>query len=84
MIAPAVRAEARGVTNIKEECCGSFYSNSGFSVETLRREIAKVLNSTEDAHVSNMSAFEIDEHLRGCSAVLSTSLNTTSQLAQHS
>ena len=31
-----------GVTNIKEECCSSFYSNSGFSVETLRREIAKV------------------------------------------
>ena len=69
MIAPAVRAEARGVTNIKEECCSSFYSNSGFSVERLRREIAKVLNSTEDAHTKSLSTFEMDEHLRGCRAV---------------
>jgi hypothetical protein len=26
---------------------------------------AKVLNSTEDAHVKRMSIFEADEHLRG-------------------
>jgi hypothetical protein len=29
-----------------------------FSVKTLRREIAKVLNSTEDARVKRMSTFE--------------------------
>jgi hypothetical protein len=34
------------------------------SVETLRREIAKGLNSTEDAHRKSMSMFETDEHLQ--------------------
>ena len=73
-----------GVTNIKGECCSSFYSNRGnwddacpnagstgwgkilyFSVKTLRPEIAKVLNSTEDAsHLKSMSTFAIDEHLQ--------------------
>jgi hypothetical protein len=30
----------------------------------LRREIAKVFNSIEDAHAKSMSMFETDEHLR--------------------
>jgi hypothetical protein len=29
------------------------------------KEASKVLNSSEDIHVSNMSAFEMDEHLQG-------------------
>ena len=44
---------------------------------------AKVVSCTEDAHVRDMSTFEIDEHLRGCRAVLGTSLNTTPQLVRH-
>ena len=40
-----------------------------FSVKTLRREIAKVLNSSEDAHIKTMSTFETDEHLQALTPV---------------
>jgi hypothetical protein len=42
-----------------------------FSVKTLRREIAKVLKSTEEAHKKTMSIFGADEHLRGKSVLTS-------------
>ena len=45
--------------------------NSILQCRNTEGEIAKVLNSTEDAHKKSMSSFETDEHLQALTFVRS-------------